>query len=324
MDHPSIANIYSQEELQKSWNLIQQAEKITLLTHYKPDGDGVSACAALDILLRKHGKQVEAVYPSELETPIKRQAEKVLVNTHEQTPDLIIMCDTANYERLYYPEAFKSIPSINIDHHVSNSITGTLNFITTNVSSTCEQVYHLIKGWDADNFDLAISEAILYGILFDSQSFNTLSTYSSTLKVAADLMDRGANMAQLQAELFQNKNPKIIELWGSMMSNIALAQNGKAAWSVIRQEDLQKRNLEPGSLAGFINFLAQISEIDISILFYETKDGKTKVSLRSKKADVNALAKQFGGGGHKHASGIMVDKPIDQVVQELTQAIEMR
>src|SRR5574338_167663 len=82
---------------------------------------------ALHFLLEKKGKKVETIYPTKPEAEIKRQPNNVLINQHCQIPDLLIICDTSTYERIYYPELFKALPSINIDHHISNNIAGTIN-----------------------------------------------------------------------------------------------------------------------------------------------------------------------------------------------------
>ncbi|MBX9831138.1 bifunctional oligoribonuclease/PAP phosphatase NrnA [Candidatus Babeliales bacterium] len=314
-------DLFSPQLVTDAWHLIESVNAITLLTHQKPDADGMSACAAMSALLEKMGKSVEVVYPSEPEIPLKRQGANVLVNKHKQEPDLLIMFDTANYERLYYPSAFHEIPSINIDHHISNSIKATINLITDQVSSTCEQLYLLLYWW-GQQVDTYIAECLLFGMLYDCQVFHTQSTRPRTLRVAADLVDAGANLFELMGELLFNKKPEIITLWGRLLSSVTFAPNRKAAWSVIRQKDLQSLGLTLSSTVGFSNFLAQLADIDITILFYEEQNGKTKVSLRSKQADVNKLAAHFGGGGHKNASGISIDKPIDEVVRDVTSLLQ--
>ena len=108
----------------------------------------------------------------------------------------------------------------------------------------------------------------------------------------------------------------------SQENNLVISDDKKIAWGVIKQEDLKKRNLNLSALAGFNNFLSEISEIDISILFYETETGKTKISLRSKKSDVNKLAAHFGGGGHKNAAGISTTKPLEIIEKELIELIQ--
>jgi phosphoesterase RecJ-like protein len=90
----------------------------------------------------------------------------------------------------------------------------------------------------------------------------------------------------------------------------------------ISQDDVKKHNLELTSLAGFVNFLSEISGIDVVAILYEGDDGKTNISLRSKKADVNAVAAHFGGGGHKNASGAVVDATLETVKGQLIEILE--
>ncbi len=309
---------YTQQDVKGAWHLIQQANTITLLTHYKPDADGMSACAALAHIFTGLGKEVETIYPTEAEVDYQRQGRPVRINTHTLTPDLLIACDTANYDRLYYPEAFKSIPLINIDHHISNSIKGTFNLVNGQAASTCEELLLIIKQWDSAFVDTYVAECLLFGILYDTQVFHTTSTTAKTLRIAADLIDCGANLFALKDELLCTKNPAIVKLWGDLLSSVTISPSGQAAWAVITQADLKRHKLELPALVGFSNFLAEISGVDVSIIFCEMDDGKTKVSLRSKTVDVNAIAAHFGGGGHKNASGMLSNLPIGQVVQEVT------
>lgn len=301
--------------------LIEQAQRITLLTHTNPDGDGISACAALAYIFEKKNKQVETIYPTKTDEDIKRQPKNILIGCHQQIPDLIISNDTSVYERLYFPDTFKNIPVIVIDHHLNNKIKGVINFVETQLSSTCELLYALLKHWYPHDIDTYVAECLMYGILYDTQVFYNQATYPSTLRTAAELVEKGANLFTLQQELMCNKSPKIIAFWGHLLSSIKITSNGIAAISVITQDDLKSRNLTLSATVGFSNFLAQLSTVDISVLFYESHDGKTKVSLRSKQRNVNNLAALFGGGGHKNASGITSDKPINVMVEEITQAL---
>lgn len=315
-------NHFSKSNIDASWNEIKKANKVTFLTHYRPDGDGISACAALSKICEHLCKDIETIYPSKTEFDFKRQPANILIKKYKQIPDLIIICDTANYERLYFPKEFEFIPTINIDHHISNTINATFNFVDGQSSSTCELLYELIKAWNNDLLNKYIAECLLMGILYDSQVFQTQSVESQTLRVAADLMDLGANLFELKTELLANKNPQIINLWGKILKNVQITSKENCAWTKLTQKDMQKYNVTPTCLIGFNNFLSGISNIDITIIFYETKKGQTKVSLRSKKADVNLLASKFGGGGHKNAAGILSDKPIDELVKEILKEIK--
>jgi phosphoesterase RecJ-like protein len=115
-----------------------------------------------------------------------------------------------------------------------------------------------------------------------------------------------------------NKNPKVIALWGELLTHVSYSPSGCAAWCSISQEQLNKLGVTLTSTIGFENFLAQLSDIDVTIFFCETKDGKSKASLRSKRTDVNALANKFGGGGHKNAAGLRSDLPLPQLIQEIS------
>jgi bifunctional oligoribonuclease and PAP phosphatase NrnA len=306
------------EQLAGAWQLIQKAKKITLLTHKKPDADGISACAALAHMLEKYDKDIEAIYPSPAESDtIQRQPRNVLINKHTIIPDLIIVCDTANYDRMYYPEEFKQIPLINIDHHVSNAIKGNYNFVNPLAASTCDYLFLILKHWDKSCIDKYIAECLLFGMLYDTQVFQTNATQARTLRIAADLMDYGADLYALKTELLCNKNPKIIALWAHVLGSVKITPSGKAAYALVTNADLQELGVTSAGLAGFSNFFAQISGIDVSALFYEIEPGVTSVSLRSKTTDVNALAGKFGGGGHKFAAGITSKKPIHELAQEI-------
>ena len=309
---------YDKRSVEQAWELINSSNTITLLTHSQPDGDGVSACAALDYILSRMGKKVETVYPTQPEFNFKRQPKKISINKHIQNPDLIITCDTANYERLYFPDFFKSVPLINIDHHTSNTLNGKFNFVNGESSSACEELYILLSAWDANVIDRHVAECLLFGILYDTQLFHTKSTNSKTLKIAATLMDQGASLFQLKTELLSNKSCNILMLWGKLLSRIKISPNKNAAWAVATQKELKEFGVEISSLIGFNNLMSQICDVDVTLFFYETEHGKTKVSLRSKITDVNAFAKQFGGGGHTNSAGILFNKPIEQVVKEVT------
>ena len=308
--------------ISESLNLIINSKKITLLTHFRPDADGISACVALENIFLEMGKNIETVLPCKPEFELKRMPKKYFINKHEQDPDLIIALDTANYERLYFPESFRNKKFINIDHHVSNSLNSDFNFINPDSSSTCEILFEIINIWEKDLNKKLINkytaECLLFGILYDSMIFHTQSTYPSTLNISAKLMELGANLYDLKTELICNKNPNIIIFWGKILSNIKISKSKKAAWAKITQQDLKENNLSINSLVGFNNFLSQISGIEYTLLFYQTENGQTKVSLRSKTEDVNKLATPFGGGGHTNAAGILSNEPIDILIEKIT------
>ncbi|MFA6263999.1 MAG: DHH family phosphoesterase [Candidatus Babeliales bacterium] len=318
----ATSHTYTMKDLKEAWALIQHASHITLLTHNDPDADGMSACAALSHVFENIGKKIETIYPNQPEFPTERQARTILINKHVQKPDLIIIVDTARFERAYFPQEFSSIPLINIDHHTSNNIKGLFNFVNPDAASACEELFVILHAWNEPLVDLYVAQSLLCGTLYDSQVFQTSSTTDRTLAVALELMHRGANLFEIKNELLSSKNPQIIALWSKILATVTLSPSKTAAWVLIRQSDMKELGAKPSSLVGINNFLGQICGIDVTAIFYETETGEIKVSLRSKITDVNALAQRFGGGGHKYAAGVRLEKPFDTVVAEVTKLLK--
>lgn len=308
---------YYHPHLADAWQAINQSQTIILLTHRNPDEDGMGACATLSSLLQQRAKRVETIYPNKPDFQSPLQVGPVSINQHSFIPDLIIACDTANYERLYFPAEFKQKPLINIDHHISNSIKGCYNFVDASYSSTCELLYDILVAWDTSIITPHAAECLLSGIIYDTQIFQIPSTTSRTLHTAADLMDAGACLSDRITDIMSDQNPASIKLWATVLASITITPNGRCAWAKVTRQDIEKCGSTPAHLAGFNNFLARISGIDVTLLFYETEDGMTKVSLRSKQTDVNKVAALFGGGGHTHAAGIRSSKPINELAREL-------
>ena len=181
---------FSTTDISAAWNILQQARHIVLLAHYKPDGDAISSCAALDEILRSYQKKVTTIYPTEAEFTVKHQPENILINNHKEIPDVVISLDASTYNRIYYPDEFKSIPFINIDHHISNELKGTYNFVSTSTSSTCEVLYNLLSEWCPDRISKKVAECLLFGILTDTNRFLWPSTTAQTLQTASFLVDK--------------------------------------------------------------------------------------------------------------------------------------
>jgi bifunctional oligoribonuclease and PAP phosphatase NrnA len=321
MGIPAKKQTTSPQDIQKAWQLIEQAKSITILSHQEPDGDAVGACTAMSLVLDKIDKKIETIYPTKPEYQLKLQSKNTRINNHTFIPKLILSFDAANYKRLYFPDEFKNIPLINVDHHISNTIKGTYNFVNPQASSACEELFFLLKQWCPKLIDKNVAAALLFGILYDSQVFHTQSTTSYTLRLAAELMDYGVDLFALKNDLLSNKNPQIVALWGKLLSSVTVSSSGKAVWICITQADLEKFRLTSASIIGFNNFLSEIAGIDVTIVFYETEAGLIKVSLRSKESDVNALAARFGGGGHTHAAGITLNEPMATVIEKITKLV---
>ena len=309
-------------DISNAWKILQKATNIVLLAHYKPDGDAISSCAALDEILRSYKKKVTTVYPTEAEFTVKHKPQNILINKHEEIPDVIVSLDSSTYDRIYYPNEFKSIPLINIDHHISNELNGKYNFVNTSTSSTCEVLYNLLNTWCPDRISKRIAECLLFGILTDTNRFLWPSTTASTLQTAASLMNKDVNLSKLYEEAFPPRSPEILRFWGILFSIMKQTRSGKAIWISITKKLLYKEGLSYSAIAGINNFIASFIKTDVVVILSQTPEGPTKMSFRSRKTDVNKLAHHFGGGGHKNAAGALINKSIITIEKELKGILE--
>ncbi len=307
----------SLEVIQQAGKLFKQANNIALLPHEKPDGDALASCNALSQLAQSLGKNVETIIPTTQCSPCPFTPSPLQKAEHSFTPDLIISCDTANIERLYMPENFIDTPWINIDHHISNRLRATYNLVDSTASSTCEVIYFLLAHW---GYKLSedIANSLLFGLMSDTQTFRTSSTTIQTMQTAVELMKHGASISALSQLLISHDDPRIISLWGTILSR---SQTDKhMVITAAYKHDFN--NLESSdALTGFINTMSNITTVDIACLVYEQENGATKISFRSKQSDVNALAQHFGGGGHIRAAGATSKLSVEDTIKEIKNLI---
>jgi len=321
-------DLFPKKLVEQAWSLISKAKNITLLTHFKPDPDGMSSCAAFDVFLKKifkgeNKKNIEIIYPTKPEFEYERIPKTFLINQFLQIPDLIISFDTSSYSRLYYPDEFKNITIINVDHHIGSEIKSDFNFVLP-LSSTCELLFYLLNAWEESSISVEVANFLLFGLLADTKIFRTNSTTVDTLAVASKLMLLGADLYKLQLELSSIKTSQVIKFWGFLLQNINITNNDKAVWVKVKISDFKNFNVDSTALVGFVNFLSDFCKNDITALFYENEMGKVQVSLRSKFSDINAVAKLFGGGGHRNASGILTDRKLDEIFDDVTSVLEQK
>lgn len=300
----------SQSDISSAHDLIKNAQNITLLPHIKPDGDALGSVHGLALALQSIGKNTEIIYPSARadRTPF---AITHRIDSHKQQPDLIISCDSASLERIYYPESFQKIPFISIDHHVSNSLVQDLSgktkthisLLAPDRSSTCEIITELLKIWDIQ-ITTNIAQVLLFGIISDTQSFQTSNTSAQTLATASHLLSCGASLTEITQAQITHTEPSIIRFWGELLATSISIPEKNMVYTLCDQKFFDKHAKTEADLSGFINYFSRITQVDITLLIYQQDAETLKASLRSKETDVNKIAQKLSGGGHPRAAGI--------------------
>jgi len=282
-------------------------------THIDPDGDAIGSQLLLGRLLKKMNKKVVMVNVDSTPSNLKFLPEvKSIKLSRDYRIDLnkfdaLVALDIANPQRVR--EMSEVISSakyvINIDHHISNSNFGDLNWVERDVSCVGEMVYRLYgyMGLELDYKDALLSYV---AIATDTGYFRHNNTTSETHRIAASLLGKGVNPSTVYSELFENKSFSKMRILAYALSN--LEERDGMAWVDISKKVLKESSAKREELEGLIDFIKTLGGIKVAMVFQELDNGIIKIGFRSKdnKVDVNKIAAIFGGGGHKMASGCRV------------------
>lgn len=309
-------------------NLLEEckaAGKIGISGHVRPDGDCVGACLGLWQYLKKCLPQADVqVYlekPADIFRGIKGFGE-INSDFPEEAPfDVFFVLDCAA-DRLggalpYFQTAEKTI---NIDHHISNSGSGQINYISPEAGSTCELIYDLM---DTDRLDKDLAMAIYVGMIHDTGVFQYSNTTPAAMEKAAKLIGYGFDFAGLIQETFYQKTYVQAQIMGRTLMESIRFLDGACIVSAIDRKTMDFYHAEPKDLDGIVNQLRNIEGIECAIFMYQTGVLEYKVSLRtSEKVNAAEVAAYFGGGGHVRAAGCTMSGTFHDCVNNLSLHIE--
>ena len=237
--------------------------------------------------------------------------------------DVFIALDTTK-DRLgkaeeYFDHAKKRI---NIDHHISNSGCGDVNYIMPKASSTCELIYDLM---DKEQLDEEIAKAIYIGMVHDTGVFQYSNTSPSTLRAAAELISYGFDFPKLIDETFYEKTYVQNQILGRALLESFLFMNGKCVVSMVDRKTMNFYQAGPHDLEGIVNQLRNTKGVECAIFMYQLDTREYKVSLRSNgKVNVEKVASFFGGGGHERAAGVTMQGTFYDIVNSLSEQIDIQ
>jgi phosphoesterase RecJ-like protein len=297
-------------------DLIKSSNNIAVLSHIMPDGDNIGSSLALYNALINYGKKMSYILDDEVP-----EVYRFLKGAHEvKKPhdlkgyDLIIALDCGDIERL--GESGKRLEGkmiINIDHHVSNTRFGNVNFVDTSASATGEIIYELLRELNIE-FNKDIAECIYVAISTDTGHFQYSNTTSKTHEIAAELLKCNIDAHNLYRKVYLNTSIQKVKLMSEALNTLEFAFDNKVSIISLTQNVMGKVGAKDEDTDGLINLARDINGVEVALFFKEIKNGMIKVGLRSKEyADVSKVAQVFGGGGHIRASGCTVLGDINTV-----------
>ena len=309
----------NKDQIHAFGDLVSRADRILIISHIRPDGDAVGSTLGLGLILEEMGKEVSLV----LEDGVPKVFNHLtgtdrIIREAVGVFDLVIVVDSSDIERIGSVLDDFGEPDVNIDHHPTNTQFAKLNLVRDNAVATVEIIFDLMQELSYP-INLPIAEALLTGLLTDSLGFRTSNTNPQTLRIAAELMEVGANLPILYRKAMLEKSIEAVKYWGQGLSGIQMED--RLVWASLSLEDRIAADYPGRDDADLINVLARIKEIDISVVFVEQKNGSVKVSWRSRPGfDVSIVATQFGGGGHKPAAGADIKGDLKRVQEEVLEA----
>lgn len=311
--------------------LLSSPKKVVIIPHKNPDGDAIGSTLGLLHYLLKLNHEAVIIAPNDFPNFLKwipkqdsilkyetdQEAATALINAADImfTLDFNAFHRTGNMETvLNDSKALK----IMIDHHQQPDDYPKYMFSDVSMSSTCEMVYHFLDKLDAlDAIDKDLATCLYTGIMTDTGSFRYQSTTSTTHRIIAELIDRGANNTEIHNNIYDTNSYNRLQLLGCALNNLKIIPESRAAYITLSQDELQQLDYKKGDTEGFVNYALSLNNIVLAAIFIEDKQNKIiKISLRSKgDFSVNELSRaHFQGGGHTNAAGGKSDTSLETTV----------
>jgi phosphoesterase RecJ-like protein len=312
--------------------LINTYESFLITTHINPDGDAVGSEVALKAFLEDRDKNVVIVNSSatpqsltflDPDNEIKIFPYDVKKEVLDEV-DAVFILDVNNREHLgSFGRLLESNshPSVCIDHHegAENDLADIIANDTT-VAATGILIYDLIRSMKG-NVTRAIADAVYAAIITDTGTFRFSNTDARAFKLAAELCDRGVNPFEIHRHVFGSKTWGAGNLLGPVLGTVETAADGRLAWIHVTQKMINDAGAIYDDTDGFVDLVRAIKGVELVLFFKEIADDNVKVSLRSNgRVNAFAIAEGFGGGGHKMASGMKVDGPVEKAIETVVAA----
>ena len=296
---------------------IQQADRIGVTAHIRPDGDAVGSVLALGLALQSSGKQVQMVLRDGVSNTFKHlQGSELVKQKFETDCDLYIALDSSDLLRLG-GVLRDHTPDICIDHHITNENYAKINLVRPDAVATCAILADVIPQLGLI-IDLPVANALLSGILSDSIGFRTSNTTSDSLRIAADLMDKGANINVLYNKALISRPFEATKYWGYALQK--LERSDGLVWTTLTLEDRKNAGYPGNDDADLTNILSSIDPLDVVVLFVEQKSDLVKVSWRARPGlDISGIAHSLGGGVHPAAAGVECAGTLPVVTEKVLQ-----
>jgi len=309
---------------------IKNSSRVLLHCHPSPDPDSVGSALAMKFALEGLGKEV-TVIKGDSDIPeafMHFPGAKDIVNKNFweidiKEFDLFIILDSSleGVSRMKEVTIPESLKVINIDHHRTNSGSGSINLIDITFSSTAHLLFELFKQWNL-TITPSIATNLFVGMYTDSGGFRYRSSDYRTLEAASELAKIAPDYTETIFVMENSYDKNAIYGQALALSSIETYYNDSIVISAVSRDQLSAKNISSDAISqGHISsILKSVIGWNIAVSMTELENGKVKVSFRtrdSEKWDVSKIASSLGGGGHKGAAGVLLSIPLEEAVQKV-------
>jgi len=316
------------DALDRAATALGEATTVAIACHVNPDPDALGSTLGLSNHLRGMGKTTICSFPNEpFELPrwidsLPGADALVPPDDMPMQPPVMVTCDVASMDRLAMlgPSAVRAKQLIWIDHHVSNEGLGSIPLIDPAASSTCEMVWRLLERLGGD-VSVETAACLYAGLVTDTGRFQYQSVTPSTIRVAAKLREFPFDHTRLVQALYEDNSLAYLRVLAVALDRATLEEDD-LVWTYLTQADLAEAGVEPNEVDDLIDVVRTAREADVTAVVKQQRDGRFKVSLRSKGSrDVATVASSFGGGGHRLAAGYTSTVPLAGTIERLRAAL---
>ena len=283
-------------------SMLKNADKILILTHRNPDGDTLGSGFALLRALRQLGKRVKLLNADAINEKYAHLYEGLSEESFEE--EFIVSVDVAERKLLGdLMEKYADKVDLSIDHHGTGKLFAKKTYCESESASACEIVYEIIKALGA-KIDKGIADCIYTGCSTDTGCFKYSNVTPRTHRIAAELIEFGADHSRINEKMFDTKSMNSIMLERMCYESLEVFGSGKVAVITVTKEMLRKSGTDKSALDAIKPITRQIEGVEIGLTVKEEDGGASGVSIRtSENYDASAICAHFGGGGHIRAGG---------------------
>ena len=302
---------------------IHQRQRFVISSHVRPDGDAIGSSLAMAYALHELGKQVRVVFRDAPPGPMQvfpgvpgiEIAERV-----EGDFDAAIVMESGDLKRTGVEGLDRGFV-INIDHHLGNTMYGAVNWFDVSAAACGEMVFEAIRELGVP-LTTEIATHIYIAILTDTGSFHYSSISPRTFDICRQCVEAGVDPPYVARSIFNSNNLGRLKLFGAVLSHMELDPSGRLATVYVDHKMAADCGGTYEDTEGLINLPLTVKEIEAVVFFKENGPDDWRISMRSKgDVDINAVAKEFGGGGHKNASGCSATGPIAELKKTFRERI---